>query len=113
MAGERIGGTGVDTSTVRQKSGTQTADASTDASYREIATAATRDRFTDPEYLFLVANYPEAIVREQGAINAIRLQQLSDLYKRTEELVFVEAAMLGSLLDQNVPKIDGLRGVRK
>lgn len=103
MVGERIGGTGVNTQDIRGAAGTQATNASTDASYREIAEAATRARFSDPEYLFRMVNYPATVVREQGAVNALRLQQLSDLFKRTEEMMWIESAVLGTMLDARVP----------
>lgn len=103
MVGMSAGGTGVNTQAVRTAAGTQPTDASTDASYREIYQATTRERFSDPEYVTRMVNYPAATVREHGAVNAMRLQQLSEMYKRTEELVWVEASVLGDMLDNRVP----------
>lgn len=103
MVGERAGGTGANTQDLRERAGTPAANASTDASYREIQQATMRERYMDPEYLFRVVNYPATVVRETGAINAQKLQQLSDLYKRAEEMVWIEGAVLGTQLDQRMP----------
>lgn len=99
MIGERMGGTGANTQDLRVAAGVPQEKTSTDSSYREISEAITRDRFSDPEYLFNIANAPATLVRELGAINAVRMTQLSDIYKRTEELVWMEGALLGDMLD--------------
>jgi hypothetical protein len=104
MTGERVGGTEANTHEMRTEAGTAPEDASTNASYREIQEAAARERFTDPKYLFQMVNYPAVIVREQGAVNAMRLMQLNDLYKRMEELIFMEGAILGDQLDERRPR---------
>ena len=103
MIGERTGGTGVDTQNMRTVAGTQAADAAVDASYREIMQAVSRERFSNPEYIFRMVNFPAAVVREKNAINAIRLQQMSDLYKRLEEMLWTEAAILAAKLDRRMP----------
>ena len=103
MMGERAGGTGANTQDLRAGAGTPSENASTDASYREIQQATMRERYMDPEYLFRVVNYPATVVRETGAINAQKLQLLSDLYKRAEEMVWIEGAVLGTQLDQRMP----------
>ncbi len=106
MLGQRMGGSGVNTQDVRVASGLPPADASTDASYAEIMHAVTKDRFHNPQYIVRLVQNPEQVVREQGAVNAVRLQQLNDFYKRTEEMVFMEAAAYAALLDQKIPKPD-------
>lgn len=103
MAGQRVGGTGTDTQDIRAATGTPRENASTDASYNEIREAIARDRFSDPDYLFSMVNNPAGLVRELGAINAVRMMQVSDLYKRMEELVWVEGAVLGAMLDDRMP----------
>lgn len=102
MTGERAGGTGANTQEMRTEAGLPAQDASTDASYSEINIASNRDRFTNPQYLFQMVNYPAAVVREQGAVNAIRLMQLNDIYKRMEEWIWLEASALGALLDRRM-----------
>lgn len=104
MTGQRVGGTGTDIQDIRTASGTPRENASTDASYNEIREAIARDRFSDPDYLFSMVNNPAGLVRELGAINAVRMQQINDLYKRMEELVWVEGAVLGAMLDERMPK---------
>lgn len=104
MTGQRVGGTGVNTQDIRAAVGTSPENASTDASYSEINEAVGRDRFSDPDYLFSMVNDPAGLVRELGSINALRMQTISDLYKRTEEMVWVEGAVLGAMLDQRMPK---------
>jgi hypothetical protein len=104
MIGQRIGGSGVNTQDVRVAAGLPPAEASTDASYAEIMHAVTKDRFHNPEYIVRLVQRPEQVVREQGAVNAVRLQQLNDLYKRTEDMVFMEAAAFAAQLDSRIPK---------
>lgn len=106
MMGQRMSGSGVSTQDVRVASGLPAADASTDASYAEIMHAVTKDRFHNPQYIVRLVQNPEQVVREQGATTAVRLQQLNDFYKRTEEMVFMEAATYAALLDQKIPKPD-------
>ncbi|MDP2205432.1 MAG: hypothetical protein Q8K65_03930, partial [Alphaproteobacteria bacterium] len=92
MIGQRMSGSGVDTQEMREAAGLPPMPESMDASYAEIMHAVTKDRFHNPEYIVRLMQNPEQIVREQGAVNAVRLQQLNDFYKRTEEMVFLEAA---------------------
>ena len=106
MMGQRMSGSGVNTQDVRVAAGLPPADAATDASYAEIMHAVTKDRFHNPQYIVRLVQNPEQVVREQGAVTAVRLQQLNDLYKRMEEMVFMEAASYAALLDQKTPKPD-------
>jgi hypothetical protein len=103
MISERSSGSKIDTSSVRTAAGLPAANASSDASYREIMEALTRDRFHSPEYIVRMVNAPEEVVREQGAINALKMQQMNDLYKRLEEMVFMEAATFAEELDGAIP----------
>lgn len=103
MIAERIGGSGVDTSEVRTAAGLPPADASTDASYREIMNAVNKDRFHNPEYVVRIVGNPEQVVREKGAVTALTMQQMHDLYKRMEEMVFMEASVYAGELDSRVP----------
>lgn len=105
MIAERIGGSGVDTSDVRTAAGLPPADAETDVSYREIMHAVTKDRFHNPEYVVRMVSNPEQVVREQGAVTALRMQQMLDLYKRMEEMVFMEASVYSSELDNRLPPV--------
>lgn len=104
MIAERIGGSGVDTSDVRTAAGLPPADASTDASYREIVNAVNKDRFHNPEYVVRIVSNPEQVVREQGAVTALLMQQMNDLYKRMEEMVFMEASIYAGELDGRIPQ---------
>lgn len=104
MLGQRMGGSGVNTQDMRVASGLPPGDASTDASYAEIMHAVTKDRFHNPKYIVGLVQNPEQVVREQGTVNAVRLQQLNELYKRMEEMVFMEAAAYAAMLDSRVPK---------
>lgn len=103
MISERSSGSKIDTSAVRTAAGLPAGVASDNASYREIMEALTRDRFHNPEYIVRMVNAPEEVVREQGAINALRMQQMNDLYKRLEEMVFMEAAVFAEELDDQTP----------
>lgn len=104
MIGNRIGGSGVNVQDVRVASGLPPMTESMDASYAEIMHAVTKDRFHNPEYIVRLVQSPEQVVREQGAVYAVRLQQMNDLYKRMEEMVFMEAAAYAAQLDQAIPK---------
>ncbi len=103
MIGERVGGSGVNTQGVRVAAGLPPGDAATDASYRELMQAMSVDRYHDPEYIVRMVNYPEQTVRELGSINAIKMQQMNDIYKRQEELMFMEAASYANVLDGDKP----------
>lgn len=103
MTGQHVGGTGANVQDIRAGAGASGENASTDASYSEINRAVTRDRFSDPRYLFNMVNDPAGLVREQGALNAMRLMTISDLYKRTEEMVWIEGSVLGAMLDARMP----------
>ncbi|MDE1151285.1 MAG: hypothetical protein PW788_02015 [Micavibrio sp.] len=118
MISERSSGSGVDTKSIRASNtvtnpdtsttttgaGLPDEDASNDASYRELMTAMSVDRYHDPAYITRMVQYPEATVREMGSINAIKMQQMNDIYKRQEEMLFMEAAMYASTLDGDKPK---------
>lgn len=104
MIGNRMGGSGVNVQDVRVASGLPPMTESMDASYAEIMHAVTKDRFHNPEYIVRLVQDPEQVVREQGAVNAMRLQQMNDLYKRMEEMVFMEAAAYAAQLDRRIPR---------
>ena len=103
MVAERIGGSGVNTQDVRVAAGLPPGDAATDASYRELMQAMSVDRYHDPQYIVRMVNYPEQTVRELGSINAIKMQQMIDIYRRQEELMFMEAASYANVLDGDKP----------
>ncbi|TAL39715.1 MAG: hypothetical protein EPN97_01795 [Alphaproteobacteria bacterium] len=106
MVSERASGSFIDVSAIRLSAGLPPADTTLPAegaSYRELMEALTRDRFHNPEYIVRMVNAPEEVVREQGAINAIKMQQMNDLYKRLEEMVFMEAAIYADELDHQRP----------
>lgn len=103
MMAERVGGSGVNSQPIRTAAGSAAANASTNASYRELSEAMTRARYQNPQYIVRLIQSPEQIVREQGAVNAIKLQQLNDLYKRQEEMLFMEAAVYAAKLDERAP----------
>jgi len=104
MIGQRMGGSGVNTQDMRVAAGLPPMGESIDASYAEIMHAVTKDRFHNPEYIVRLVQNPEQVVREQGAVNAVRLQQLNDFYKRTEEMVFLEATAYAAQLDKRIPR---------
>lgn len=103
MLSERIGGSGVNVQLMRAASGVPIENASPDASYREIMQAITRDRFNNPTYLVRMIGDPNQIVREQSALHALRLQTLNDIYRRTEERLFMDAAAYGRELNEQIP----------
>jgi hypothetical protein len=103
MLAERAGGSGVNTQTMRTKAGIPATDAATDASYREVQEAMGRNRFYDPEYIVRLVEDPEQVVREQGALKAIQLQTMNDIYHRNEDALFMEAALYARDLDKKTP----------
>lgn len=104
MIGQRLSGSNVNTQEVRTASGLPAADASTDASYAEIVHAVSKDRFHNPQYIVRLIESPEQVIREQGTVNAVRLQQMNELYKRMEEMVFMEVSAHASAMDMDIPK---------
>jgi hypothetical protein len=48
-------------------------------------------------------NSPPAVERDQNAVDATIAQTTNDWYKRMEEMVFMEASMLGQDLDDAQP----------
>ncbi|MCE9507185.1 MAG: hypothetical protein K8R48_02565 [Alphaproteobacteria bacterium] len=88
---------------MRQASGISDENISDDPSYSEIRDAVTKDRFLNPEYVVNMISNPEQVVREQGSINAIRMQLMNDLYRRSEEALFMEAAAYSFDLDKQMP----------
>lgn len=92
---------------IRTASGVAPGDSTVNPSYREIQEAMSRDRFIHPEYTAQLIGAPWEIAREEVGVNATRMQQMSDLYKRTEEMVFMEAAVYGEDLDKMMPT-DGI-----
>lgn len=103
LIAERAPGSGINTRDIRMAAGLPVGDAATDASYREIQQAMSMDRHRDPAWIVRMVNEPEAVVKEQGSINAIKMQQMNDIYKRWEEVMFMQAAQYASMLDQDVP----------
>jgi hypothetical protein len=101
MMSERVGGSEVDVQSLREQGGLPPGDASTDASYREIQQAMTKDRFRSDNYITSLVNNPASLVRTEGAINAIKMQQMNDIYHRIEERVFMEAATYSKVLDDH------------
>lgn len=85
---------------IREAAGLPIGIASSDPSYREIMRALTKERFRDPEYIVRMIQDPESLLRLQGSTDAVRAQQLSDLYKRLEEMVVMEAASFADDLDK-------------
>lgn len=115
MLSERASGSEIDPSALRLAGGVPAADAYTGAggaSYRELMEALTKDRFHNPEYIVRMVNAPEEIVREQGSINALKLQQMGDIYRRMEEMVVMEASVFAAELDYRKPT-EGREGETK
>jgi hypothetical protein len=104
MISERLGGSGVNVQQMRAAAGVPPADASTNASYREIQEAMTRDRFHNPEYLVRLIGDPAQVAREQTTLDALRLQTMNDIFHRTEERLFMESAQYARDLNMLIPK---------
>lgn len=103
MLSERIGGSGMDVKILRVSSGVADQNASSSASYREIQEAMTRDRYTNPEYMVRMIGDPTQVMREQETLNALKMQTLNDVYRRTEEMLFMESAEYGRDLNEETP----------
>jgi hypothetical protein len=88
---------------LRKIAGKPDSTISDDPSYSELRQAMTKDRFNDPAYAVKMVNHPEQLIREQGSINAIRLQLMTDLFRRNEEMLFMEAAGYARDLDHQKP----------
>jgi hypothetical protein len=112
MIGERAGGSGVNAQDIRIATGVAASEASANASVAELREVMTRDRFHNPDYITGLVNNPSVLLREQTSIGAVRLAQINDLYKRMEEMLVMEAAMLGHDLDKEMPADKGGRPSR-
>jgi hypothetical protein len=64
LVSERIGGSGVNVQSMRISAGIPPADASTDASYREIQQSQTKDHYLNPQYTVHASGTPDQVVRE-------------------------------------------------
>lgn len=112
MLSERIGGSGVDVSVMRQAAGIPQAATTSGtvpnvgASYREVQEAMTRDRFDDPKYIVKMLSNPEQVARERNLMSALRLQTMNDIYHRQEELLFMEASEYGRDLNGQIPRAE-------
>lgn len=84
---------------IRQKAGAPADTISNNPSYSEMRDTMARTRYMDPEYFAHLAGPPENVMREQNVIGAIRLQQMNDYYKRSEEFLALEAAQYADELD--------------
>ncbi len=92
---------------IRKKAGAPADTISDNPSYSEIRETMARLRYMDPEYFGHLAGPPENVLREQNVIGAIRLQQMNDYYKRSEEMLALEAASYADELDQQ-PQASGV-----
>ena len=102
LLAERGGGaSGVDANAINTVTGLQPDQGSDNASYADLRNALTKSRYLNPAYIVRLVSDPGAVVREQGSVNAIQAQLMNDLYKRTEEMVFMEAASYGDDLDRS------------
>ena len=75
-----------------------------DPSYSELRGGMANDRFLNPEYMASLVGTPDELVREQGSTNALRLQLMNDIYRRSEEALFMEAAAYSRDLDKQMPE---------
>ena len=71
-----------------------------DASYREMQEALIRQKHYNPAYTIRLIEDTEQIAREQITTNALRLQIMNDTYRRSEEMLFMEAAVYARDLDK-------------
>ncbi len=73
-----------------------------DASYREMQEALVRFKHYNPTYSLRLIESTEQLTREQITTNALRLQIMSDVYRRLEERLFMEAAIYARDLDKQI-----------
>jgi hypothetical protein len=73
------------------------------ASYAALREAMSKTQYFDPLYAVRLVNTPSAVERDQNAVDATIAQTTNDWYKRMEEMVFMEASMLGQDLDDAEP----------
>lgn len=103
MIGQRTGGKPRPEAAAVRAAGLNPGDlsvVSTNPSYKELMDTMTRDRHRDPAYITKLIDNPENILREQGSIKALQLQQMNEIYKRQEELLALTAASLSHDLDR-------------
>lgn len=103
MVAERAGGSGMNTQQMRAEAGVPATEASTDASYREMQRTMSKDVFYNPSFMTRLVGNPAQVQREQLSIRANQLQLMNDIYRRSEELLFMEAAVYGRDLDGQMP----------
>lgn len=103
MLSERIGGSGINAQLMRTAAGVPIANASEDASYRELTQAFIRDRYFNPYYMVRLIGDPAQVGRELNTLGAMRLQTLNDIYRRSEERLFMESAGYGRELNEQMP----------
>lgn len=117
MLSERVGGSGVDPTFMREAAGIPKQDTAADnvissagtpvgASYRELQEAMTRDRFNNPQYIMKMISDPAQVARERNVLSALRLQTMNDIYRRQEELLFMESAEYGRDLNSQIPRAE-------
>jgi len=82
--------------------GLHSKDRKQDASYREMQEAMVRQKYYNPMYTLRLIENTEQIAREQITTNAFRLQIMNDTYRRSEEMLFMEAALYARDLDKQV-----------
>ncbi len=107
MIGQRTGGKVQPQATAVRADSLNTTGAGSDPSlvssnpsYKELMDAMTRDRHRQPDYLIKLVDDPASILREQGNIKALQLQQMNEIFKRNEELLALTAAELAHDLDK-------------
>ena len=62
----------------------------------------TRDRFNDPQYIIKMISDPVQVARERNTLSALRLQTMNDIFRRQEEMLFMESAEYGRDLNGQI-----------
>ncbi|MFH1158405.1 MAG: hypothetical protein V1721_05920 [Pseudomonadota bacterium] len=94
------GGDGQYINAISASGGRFSGDIKEDASYREMQEALVRDKYYNPSYSLRLIEDTEQVAREQITTNALRLQIMNDMYRRSEEMLFMEAAVYARDLDK-------------
>jgi hypothetical protein len=103
MISERSEGSNTDTNPIKVATGLPPSTVAINSSYSEMRQTLAKSRFFNPIYAARLVNQPETVEREQGAVDVIQGQVMYDLYKRVEEMVFMEAGYYAYKLDMAAP----------
>lgn len=103
MMAERVGGSNTDMVDIKTATGLQPDADDKSASYSAIRAATAKSRYLDPKFIPRLMNSPGALAQEQIGVNATQLSLLYDLWQRSQEGLYVQAATYADALDGAMP----------